>query len=194
MESVKKYKILLFIFFGLVFCFIIYSYFCYKLNIVQAVSSEIKMEFDIIGNEEKSLNKEFSVIVPDNEYEEWNRYIWKNEIDFSDNIINISGYGRDNINLVRIYISKCEENSKLKDILKPYDNASKQGVYSKKDKIKIGDTKIYFYERYTNIDTRKSYQYVFEKYNNIFMIEGNYRLGEDEYFNKIIRQIVLSIK
>lgn len=194
MESVKKYKILLFIFLGLVFCFIIYSYFSYKLNIVQAVSSEMKIEFDIIGNEEKSLNKEFSVIVPDNEYEEWNRYIWKNEIDFSDNIINISGYSKDNINLVRIYISKCEENSKLKDILKPYDNASKQGVYSKKDKIKIGDTKIYFYERYTNIDTRKSYQYIFEKYNNIFMIEGNYRLGEDEYFSKIIRQIVLSIK
>ena len=194
MESVKKYKILLFIFLGLVFCFIIYSYFSYKLNIVQAVSSEMKIEFDIIGNEEKSLNKEFSVIVPDNEYEEWNRYIWKNEIDFSDNIINISGYSKDNINLVRIYISKCEENSKLKDILKPYDNASKQGIYSKKDKIKIGDNKVYFYERYTNIDTRKSYQYIFEKYNNIFMIEGNYRLGEDEYFNKIIRQIVLSIK
>lgn len=194
MESVKKYKILLFIFLGLVFCFIIYSYFSYKLNIVQAVSSEMKIEFDIIGNEEKSLNKEFSVIVPDNEYEEWNRYIWKNEIDFSDNIINISGYSKDNINLVRIYISKCEENSKLKDILKPYDNASKQGVYSKKDKIKIGDTKIYFYERYTNIDTRKSYQYIFEKYNNIFLIEGNYRIGEDEYFGKIIKQIILSIK
>lgn len=194
MESIKKYKILLFIFFGLVFGFIIYSYFSYKLNIVQAVSSEMKIEFDIIGNEEKSSNKEFSVIVPDNEYEEWNRYIWKNEIEFSDNIINISGYSKDDINLVRIYISKCEENSKLKDILKPYDNASKQGVYSKKNKIKIGDTKVYFYERYTNIDTRKNYQYIFEKYNNIFMIEGNYRLGEDEYFNKIIRQIILSIK
>ena len=43
MESIKKYKILLFIFFGLVFGFIIYSYFSYKLNIVQAVSSEMKL-------------------------------------------------------------------------------------------------------------------------------------------------------
>lgn len=194
MEFIKKYKLLLFIFLFLFFIILIFIYFSYKLNIVQAVSSEIKIEFDIIGNEEKSKNKEFSVIVPDNGFEEWNEYIWKNEIEFSDNVMNISGYNESNENIFRIYISKNQDDDKLNKVLNPYDRAAENGEYTKRQKLKIGDIKVYFYEKYINIDTRNSYQYIFEKSGNIYLIEGSFRIGEKSYFDKIIRQIVLSIK
>ena len=45
-----------------------------------------------------------------------------------------------------------------------------------------------------NIDTRKSYQFVCEKDDFIFYIEGSFRIGEEEYFKRIIKQIIVSIE
>lgn len=190
-------RILLFIF---LFIFIIlgafvinFSFNGWNGNVVQAVSEDIKMDFEIVGNEEISKNGLFKVVVPDNGFEEWNKYIWENDTLFSENIINISAK-KDDVNMMRLFISKELDNIKLKDALKQYEVAAREGKYSKKVKEKIDDITVYYYERYNNIDTRKSYQFVIEKEKKIYFIEGNYRIGEEEIFKKVINQVIISIE
>ena len=193
----KIQKILLFIF---LFIFIVLgvlvlnlNFYGWNGNVVQAVSEDIKMDFEIVGNEEVSKNGLFKVVVPDNGFEEWEEYVWENDILFSENIINISAKKED-INMMRIFVSKKLDNIKIKDAIKQYEIAARDGKYSKKVKEKIDDITVYYYERYNNIDTRKSYQFVIEKENLIYCIEGSYRIGEEEMFKKVIKQLIISIK
>lgn len=194
----KRHKILLFIFFTVIIFLFVFCFFNMKINlfsnnVVQAVSSDIKIDFDVVGNKETSKNKLYNVVVPDNGFEEWNRYTWNNNINFSDNIIEISGDIED-VNMVKVFISKELDNIKIKDAIKMYEMAAKDGKYSKKIKEKFNNINLYYYQRYNNIDTRKSYQFVCEKNGFIFYIEGNFRIGEEEYFKRIIRQIIVSIE
>ena len=196
--EVKKHKLLLFIFFLSILIMLFLSILVVIINLwngnsVQAMSSDVKMEFEIIGNEEISKNGLFKAVVPDNGFEEWDKYLWENDILFSENIMHISGDVND-INMVKVFVSKELDKIKIKEAIKEYENAAKDGKYSEKEKVKINNIIVYYYERYNNIDTRKSYQFVFEKDNNIYYIEGSYRIGENEYFSKIIKQIILSIK
>lgn len=194
MNFIKNKHILLFIFLSFLLM-IILGYISYKYMSVQAISDDIKLEFEVVGVPVDSKNKEFSIVIPDNDFEEWNMYVWENEIDFSENIINISANSKkDNNNLISIYISKALLDKNIKSILKEYDDAHKDGKYSDRKIFKINNMKVYYYERYNNIDTRRSYQYVFEKNENIYLVEGNFRIGEKKNFDKIIRQIVYSIK
>ena len=194
MNFIKNKHILLFIFLSFLLM-IILGYISYKYMSVQAISDDIKLEFEVVGVPVDSKNKEFSIVIPDNDFEEWNMYVWENEIDFSENIINISANSKkDNNNLISIYISKALLDKNIKSILKEYDDAHKDGKYSDRKIFKINNMKVYYYERYNNIDTRRSYQYVFEKKENIYLVEGNFRIGEKKNFDKIIRQIVYSIK
>ena len=194
MNFIKNKHILLFIFLSFLLM-IILGYISYKYMSVQAISDDIKLEFEVVGVPVDSKNKEFSIVIPDNDFEEWNMYIWENEIDFSENKINISANSKkDNNNLISIYISKALLDKNIKSILKEYDDAHKDGKYSDRKIFKINNMKVYYYERYNNIDTRRSYQYVFEKNENIYLVEGNFRIGEKKNFDKIIRQIVYSIK
>lgn len=194
MNFIKNKHILLFIFLSFLLM-IILGYISYKYMSVQAISDDIKLEFEVVGVPVDSKNKEFSIVIPDNDFEEWNMYVWENEIDFSENIINISANSKkDNNNLISIYISKALLDKNIKSILKEYDDAHKDGKYSDRKSFKINNMKVYYYERYNNIDTRRSYQYVFEKNENIYLVEGNFRIGEKKNFDKIIRQIVYSIK
>lgn len=193
----KIQKILLFIF---LFIFIVLgvlvlnlNFYGWNGNVVQAVSEDIKMDFEIVGNEEVSKNGLFKVVVPDNGFEEWEEYVWENDILFSENIINISAKKED-INMMRIFVSKKLDNIKIKDAIKQYEIAARDGKYSKKVKEKIDDITVYYYERYNNIDTRKSYQFVIEKEKLIYCIEGSYRIGEEEMFKKVIKQLIISIK
>ena len=194
MNFIKNKHILLFIFLSFILMILLF-FISYKYMTVQAISDNIKLDFEIVGNLYESKNNEFSVVVPDNDFEEWNMYIWKNEIDFSENIINISAYSKkDDNNLINVYVSKASLDKNIKDVLKDYEKASDDGKYSDKENFKINNIKVYYYERYNNIDTRRSYQYVFKKDENIYLVEGNFRIGEKENFDKIIRQIVYSIK
>ena len=194
MNFIKNKHILLFIFLSFLLM-IILGYISYKYMSVQAISDDIKLEFEVVGVPVDSKNKEFSIVIPDNDFEEWNMYVWENEIDFSENIINISANSKkDNNNLISIYISKALLDKNIKSILKEYDDAHKDGKYSDRKIFKINNMKVYYYERYNNIDTRRSYQYVFEKNENIYLVERNFRIGEKKNFDKIIRQIVYSIK
>ena len=194
MNFIKNKHILLFIFLSFLLM-IILGYISYKYMSVQAISDDIKLEFEVVGVPVDSKNKEFSIVIPDNDFEEWNMYVWENEIDFSENIINISANSKkDNNNLISIYISKALLDKNIKSILKEDDDAHKDGKYSDRKIFKINNMKVYYYERYNNIDTRRSYQYVFEKNENIYLVEGNFRIGEKKNFDKIIRQIVYSIK
>lgn len=165
----------------------------YNGNSVQAVSSDIKMEFEVVGNEEKSKNNTYKIIAPDNGFEEWEEYIWENNIEFSENIMHISGV-KNGVNMVKVFVSKELDNIKLKEAIKQYENAAKDGKYSNKVKEKVNNITIYYFERYNNIDTRKCYQFVFEKDKKIYYIEGSFRIGEGENFSKIIKQIILSIE
>lgn len=190
-------KILLFIF---LFIFIVlgvfiinFNFYGWNGNVVQAVSEDIKMDFEIVGNEAISKNGLFKIVVPDNGFEEWNKYIWENDILFSENIINISAK-KDDVNMMRIFISKELDRVKAKDALKQYEIAAREGKYSRKVKEKVDDITVYYFERYNNIDTRKSYQFVIEKEKMIYYIEGNYRIGEEEMFKKVINQVIVSIK
>ena len=138
-------RILLFIF---LFIFIILGAFVINFNfngwngnVVQAVSEDIKMDFEIVGNEEISKNGLFKVVVPDNGFEEWNKYIWENDTLFSENIINISAK-KDDVNMMRLFISKELDNIKLKDALKQYEVAAREGKYSKKGDIIYGKENI----------------------------------------------------
>ena len=194
----KRHKILLFIFFtAIIFLFIFYLLFVkinfFSNNVVQAVSSDIKIDFDVVGNIETSKNNLYKFVIPDNGFEEWNRYIWNNNVNFSDNIIEISGDIED-VNMVKVFISKELDNIKIKDAIKNYEQAAKDGKYSKKIKEKINNINVCYYQRYNNIDTRKSYQFVCEKDGFIFYIEGSFRIGEEEYFRRIIKQIIISIE
>ena len=194
MNFIKNKHILLFIFLSFILMILLF-FISYKYMTVQAISDNIKLDFEVVGNLYESKNNEFSVVVPDNDFEEWNMYIWKNEIDFSENIINISAYSKkDDNNLINVYVSKVSLDKNIKDVLKDYEKASDDGKYSDKENFKINNIKVYYYERYNNIDTRRSYQYVFKKDENIYLVEGNFRIGEKENFDKIIRQIVYSIK
>lgn len=194
MNFIKNKHILLFIFLSFILMILLF-FISYKYMTVQAISDNIKLDFEVVGNLYESKNNEFSVVVPDNDFEEWNMYIWKNEIDFSENIINISAYSKkDDNNLINVYVSKASLDKNIKDVLKDYEKASDDGKYSDKENFKINNIKVYYYERYNNIDTRRSYQYVFKKDENIYLVEGNFRIGEKENFDKIIRQIVYSIK
>ena len=195
---IKRHKVLLFIFFIVIFLLFIFLLFNVKVslfsnNVVQAVSSDIKIDFDVVGNVEVSKNNLYKVIVPDNGFEEWNKYTWNNNVNFSDNIIEISGNSYD-VNMVKIFISKELDKIKIKDAIKIYEEASKDGKYSKRVKEKVNYTIVYYYQRYNNIDTRKSYQFVCEKDDFIFYIEGSFRIGEEEYFKRIIKQIMVSIE
>lgn len=194
MNFIKNKHILLFIFLSFILMILLF-FISYKYMTVQAISDNIKLDFEVVGNLYESKNNEFSVVVPDNDFEEWNMYIWKNEIDFSENIINISAYSKkDDNNLINVYVSKASLDKNIKDVLKDYEKASDDGKYSDKENFKINNIKVYYYERYNNSDTRRSYQYVFKKDENIYLVEGNFRIGEKENFDKIIRQIVYSIK
>ena len=194
MNFIKNKHILLFIFLSFILMILLF-FISYKYMTVQAISDNIKLDFEVVGNLYESKNNEFSIVVPDNDFEEWNMYIWKNEIDFSENIINISAYSKkDDNNLINVYVSKVSLDKNIKDVLKDYEKASDDGKYSDKENFKINNIKVYYYERYNNIDTRRSYQYVFKKDENIYLVEGNFRIGEKENFDKIIRQIVYSIK
>ena len=196
--SKKIRKILLFIF--LFFIISIVATMCFKgifnmfsSNVVQAISNDVKIDFDVVGNVEYSKNNLYKVVIPDNEFEEWNRYKWNNNVNFSENIMEISG-DIEEVNCVKIFISKELDNIKIKDAIKQYEIAVNDGKYSKKVKEKVNNINVYYYQRYNNIDTRKSYQFVFEKNENIYYIEGSFRIGEEESFKRIIRQIILSIE
>ena len=67
-------------------------------------------------------------------------------------------------------------------------------MYTKRIKEKINNIVVYYYKRFDNIDTREAYQFVIDKGGDIFYIEGSYRKGEEEYFKRCIKQIILSIK
>ena len=130
--EMKKKRLVLFIFFICIILFfiLINTFDLFNINNnVHAVYAEEKINFDIVGNEIVSKNKKFKLIVPDNDFEEWKKYNWENEPEFSD-----------------------------------------------------------------NIDTREAYQFVIDKGGDIFYIEGSYRKGEEEYFKRCIKQIILSIK
>ena len=190
----KKHILLLFIFFICIICLIFLLISFNKRDcVVQAISNDIKLDFKIVGNIEMSKNKLFKVVLPDNDFEEWEKYTWKNDINFSDNVIHISGYKED-VNCFKLFVSKELDKIKIKDALKLYDIASNDGKYSKRIKEKIDNINVYYFVRYNNIDTRKSYQFVIEKDKNIYYIEGSYRIGEEEYFKKIVKQVVLSIE
>lgn len=192
----KKGKLLLFICFLCIILFFVLINIFDLFNInnnVQAVYAEEKIDFDIVGNEAISKNKKFKVIVPDNNFEEWNKYNWENEPEFSDNIVHLSGK-IDDINCIKVFISKEKDNIKIRDALKIYDDAVKDNMYSKRIKEKINNIVVYYYKRYDNIDTREAYQFVIDKGNDIFYIEGSFRKGEEEYFKRCIKQIILSLK
>lgn len=193
----NKKQLLLFIFFVILILFwslgIILGFFSISSGEGQVVYAEEKMEFEIVGNEEYSKNKIFKVVVPDNGFEEWDKYIWENDVSFSDNIIHISAKIED-INYLKIFISKELDNIKINNALKKYNEAARDGIYSKRVKERLNNIDVYYYQRYNNIDTRKAYEFVIKKDNEIFYIEGSYRLGEEEIFERIIRQLILSIE
>lgn len=192
----RKKRLLLFISFICIILFFLLINILDLFNInnnVQAVYAEEKINFDIVGNEAISKNKKFKVIVPDNNFEEWNKYDWENEVEFSDNVVHVSGK-IDDVNCIKVFVSKEKDNIKIKDALKVYDDAVKENMYSKRIKEKINNIVVYYYKRYDNIDTRDSYQFVIDKSGEIFYIEGSFRKGEDDYFKRCVKQIILSLK
>ena len=192
----RKKRLLLFISFICIILFFLLINILDLFNInnnVQAVYAEEKINFDIVGNEAISKNKKFKLIVPDNNFEEWNKYDWENEVEFSDNVVHVSGR-IDDVNCIKVFVSKEKDNIKIKDALKVYDDAVKENMYSKRIKEKINNIVVYYYKRYDNIDTRDAYQFVIDKSGEIFYIEGSFRKGEDDYFKRCVKQIILSLK
>lgn len=192
----RKKRLLLFISFICIILFFLLINILDLFNInnnVQAVYAEEKINFDIVGNEAISKNKKFKLIVPDNNFEEWNKYYWENEVEFSDNVVHVSGR-TDDVNCIKVFVSKEKDNIKIKDALKVYDDAVKENMYSKRIKEKINNIVVYYYKRYDNIDTRDAYQFVIDKSGEIFYIEGSFRKGEDDYFKRCVKQIILSLK
>ena len=192
----RKKRLLLFISFICIILFFLLINILDLFNInnnVQAVYAEEKINFDIVGNEAISKNKKFKVIVPDNNFEEWNKYDWENEVEFSDNVVHVSGK-IDDVNCIKVFVSKEKDNIKIKDALKVYDDAVKENMYSRRIKEKINNIVVYYYKRYDNIDTRDAYQLVIDKSGEIFYIEGSFRKGEDDYFKRCVKQIILSLK
>lgn len=192
----RKKRLLLFISFICIILFFLLINILDLFNInnnVQAVYAEEKINFDIVGNEAISKNKKFKLIVPDNNFEEWNKYDWENEVEFSDNVVHVSGR-IDDVNCIKVFVSKEKDNIKIKDALKVYDDAVKENMYSRRIKEKINNIVVYYYKRYDNIDTRDAYQFVIDKSGEIFYIEGSFRKGEDDYFKRCVKQIILSLK
>ena len=192
----RKKRLLLFISFICIILFFLLINILDLFNInnnVQAVYAEEKINFDIVGNEAISKNKKFKLIVPDNNFEEWNKYDWENEVEFSDNVVHVSGK-IDDVNCIKVFVSKEKDNIKIKDALKVYDDAVKENMYSRRIKEKINNIVVYYYKRYDNIDTRDAYQFVIDKSGEIFYIEGSFRKGEDDYFKRCVKQIILSLK
>lgn len=194
--GMRKKRLLLFISFICIILFFLLINILDLFNInnnVQAVYAEEKINFDIVGNEAISKNKKFKLIVPDNNFEEWNKYDWENEVEFSDNVVHVSGR-IDDVNCIKVFVSKEKDNIKIKDALKVYDDAVKENMYSRRIKEKINNIVVYYYKRYDNIDTRDAYQFVIDKSGEIFYIEGSFRKGEDDYFKRCVKQIILSLK
>ena len=194
--EMKKKRLVLFIFFICIILFfiLINTFDLFNINNnVHAVYAEEKINFDIVGNEIVSKNKKFKLIVPDNDFEEWKKYNWENEPEFSDNIVHISGK-IDDVNCIKVFVSKEKDNIKIRESLKIYDEAAKDNMYTKRIKEKINNIVVYYYKRFDNIDTREAYQFVIDKGGDIFYIEGSYGKGEEEYFKRCIKQIILSIK
>ena len=192
----RKKRLLLFISFICIILFFLLINILDLFNInnnVQAVYAEEKINFDIVGNEAISKNKKFKLIGPDNNFEEWNKYDWENEVEFSDNVVHVSGR-IDDVNCIKVFVSKEKDNIKIKDALKVYDDAVKENMYSKRIKEIINNIVVYYYKRYDNIDTRDAYQFVIDKSGEIFYIEGSFRKGEDDYFKRCVKQIILSLK